>query len=611
MSRPRKAKPLRTYPTRTAGRKLIAVAAVSVALVAGMTSSVAVAQAPSAKADAAPVAGATEAAPGTVAERLIVGYKSGAAEATSNKAADADAAAKGKEAGEDLDFQRRLGSGAALVDLGEDISKTDVADVISEYRADPQVAYVVPDRLNKPQATPNDTEYTKQWDLYESTAGMNLPGAWDKTTGTGVTVAVIDTGYVAHSDLAANIVGGYDFIADTAVANDGNGRDSNPADPGDWTAANECVAGEPATTSSWHGTHVAGTIAAVTNNSKGVAGIAYGAKVSPLRVLGKCGGYDSDIIDAITWASGGTVSGVPANANVAKVINMSLGGSGACTTATQTAINAAVNRGTTVVVAAGNSNANAANYSPASCSNVISVAATNRAGARSYYSNFGSIVDIAAPGGETRTVETGGILSTLNAGTAGPGSESYDYYQGTSMAAPHIAGLAALLKSASSALTPAQIESAIKTNSRALPGACSGGCGAGLADAAKTVQAVTGGGTTGGTTFTNTTAVSIPDNGAAIESSISVTGRTGNAPSTLQVGVDITHTYRGDLVLTLVAPDGSTYPLKASSSDSADNLVTTYTVNASSEVANGTWKLRVQDVAAADTGRLNNWQLTF
>lgn len=612
MSRPRKAKPLRTSPSRTAGRKLISVAAVSVALVAGMTTSVAVAQTPTAKADASPaVAGATEAAPGTVAERLIVGYKSGAAEATSNKAADADAAAKGKEAGESLDFQRRLGSGAALVDLGEDLTKTDVADVISEYQADPQVAYVVPDRLNKPQATPNDTEYTKQWDLFESTAGMNLPGAWDKTTGTGVTVAVIDTGYVAHSDLAANIVGGYDFIADTTVANDGNGRDSNPADPGDWTAANECAAGDPASTSSWHGTHVAGTIAAVTNNSKGVAGIAYGAKVSPLRVLGKCGGYDSDIIDAITWASGGTVSGVPANTNVAKVINMSLGGGGACTSATQTAINAAVNRGTTVVVAAGNSNANAANYSPASCSNVISVAATNRAGARSYYSNFGSVVDIAAPGGETRTVDSNGILSTLNAGSSTPGGEAYDYYQGTSMAAPHIAGLAALLKSASSSLTPAQIESAIKTNSRALPGACSGGCGAGLADAAKTVQAVTGGGSTGGTTFTNTTAVSIPDNGAAIESSISVTGRTGNAPSALQVGVDITHTYRGDLVLTLVAPDGSTYPLKASSSDSADNLVTTYSVNASSEVANGTWKLRVQDVAAADTGRLNNWKLTF
>ncbi|MDX3518391.1 S8 family peptidase [Streptomyces scabiei] len=603
---------MRTSTSRLTGRKLISVAAVSVALVAGMTSSVAVAQAPSAKADAAPaLAGATEAAPGTTAERLIVGYKSGATEATSNKAADADAAAKGKETGESLDFQRRLGSGAALVDLGDDVTKADVADVIAEYKADPQVAYVAPDRLNKAMATPNDTEYSKQWDLYEATAGMNVPGAWDKVTGTGVTVAVIDTGYVAHSDLAANIVGGYDFISDTKVANDGNGRDSNPADPGDWTAANECAAGDPAGTSSWHGTHVAGTIAAVTNNSKGVAGIAYGAKVSPLRVLGKCGGYDSDIIDAITWASGGTVSGVPANTNVAKVINMSLGGGGACTSATQTAINAAVNRGTTVVVAAGNSNANAANYSPASCNNVISVAATNRAGSRSYYSNFGSIVDIAAPGGETRTVQSGGILSTLNAGASTPGSESYDYYQGTSMAAPHIAGLAALVKSANSALTPAQIESAIKTNSRALPGTCSGGCGAGLADAAKTVQAVTGGGSTGGTTFTNTTPLSIPDNGAAVESSISVTGRTGNAPSALQVGVDITHTYRGDLVLDLVAPDGSTYRLKASSSDSADDLVTTYSVNASSEVANGTWKLRVQDVAASDTGRVNSWKLTF
>ncbi|WP_328836531.1 S8 family peptidase [Streptomyces europaeiscabiei] len=602
---------MRTSTSRTSGRKLISVAAVSVALVAGMTSSVAFAQAPSAKADAAPsVAGATEAAPGTTAERLIVGYKSGAAEATSNKAADADATAKGKEAGESLDFQRRLGSGAALVDLGEDLTKADVADVIAEYQADPQVAYVAPDRLNKAMATPNDTEYSKQWDLSEATAGMNVPGAWDKVTGTGVTVAVIDTGYVAHSDLAANIVGGYDFIADTAVSVDGNGRDSNPADPGDWNNATECGTGVPASDSSWHGTHVAGTIAAATNNSKGIAGIAYGAKISPVRVLGKCGGYDSDIIDAITWASGGTVSGVPANTNVAKVINMSLGGGGACTTATQSAITAAVNRGTTVVVAAGNSNDNAANYSPASCNNVISVAATNRAGSRSSYSNFGSVVDIAAPGGETRTAESGGILSTLNAGTKTPTSESYAYYQGTSMAAPHIAGLAALVKSANSALTPAQIESAIKTNSRALPGTCSGGCGAGLADAAKTVQAVTGG-STGGTTFTSTTAVSIPDNGAAIESSIPVTGLTGNAPSTLQVGVDITHTYRGDLVLDLVAPDGSTYRLKASSSDSADNLVTTYSVNASSEVANGTWKLRVQDVAASDTGRLNNWKLTF
>lgn len=593
-------------------RKLISVAAVSAALLTAATTSAAVAQ-DSPTQEAAVPAAQTEAAPGTPAERLIVGYKSGAAEAKSNKAAEADAAAKGEESGEDLDFKRRLGSGAALVDLGENLSRTDVADVVAEYRADPQVAYVVPDRLNKPLATPNDTEYGKQWDLFETTAGMNVPGAWDVATGSGVTVAVIDTGYVTHSDLGANIVAGYDFISDATVGNDGNGRDSNPADPGDWTAANECASGDPAYGSSWHGTHVAGTIAAVTNNGKGVAGIAYGAKVSPLRVLGKCGGYDSDIIDAITWASGGTVSGVPANANVAKVINMSLGGGGACSTATQSAINAAVNRGTTVVVAAGNSNANASGYSPASCANVISVAAADRQGNRSYYSNYGSVVDIAAPGGETNSVAANGILSTLNSGAQGPSAENYDYYQGTSMAAPHVAGLAALMKSANPALTPAQIESAIKTNSRALPGTCSGGCGAGLADAAKTVQAVSGsGGSTGGTTFTSTSAVSIPDNGSAIESPITVSGRSGNAPSALQVGVDITHTYRGDLVVDLVAPDGSTYRLKSSSSsDSADNVIATYTVNASSETANGTWKLRVQDTAAQDTGRVNSWKLTF
>ncbi|SER22747.1 serine protease [Streptomyces sp. yr375] len=602
---------MRTSPALR--RKLISVAAVSAALLTAASTASAVAASDAVSPGSAVPAAQTEAAPGAPAERLIVGYKSGAAEAKSNPAAESDAAAKGKEAGEDVDFQRRLGTGAALVDLGADLTKADVADVVARYQADPQVAYVVPDRLNKPKADPNDTEYAKQWDLFESTAGMNVPAAWGTTTGTGVTVAVIDTGYVTHSDLAANIVGGYDFIADTAVSVDGDGRDSNPADPGDGYNANECGSGVPAGSSSWHGTHVAGTIAAVTNNSKGIAGIAYGAKISPVRVLGKCGGYDSDIIDAITWASGGTVSGVPANGNVAKVINMSLGGDGACSSATQTAINGAVGRGTTVVVASGNDNDNVANHNPGNCNNVISVAATNRAGAKASYSNFGSLVDISAPGGQTSTGTANGILSTLNSGSRTPSTESYAYYQGTSMATPHIAGLVALMKSANSTLTPAQIETAIKANARALPGACSGGCGAGLADAAKTVAAVSGsGGTTAGTTFSSTTTAAVPDNGSAIESSIAVSGRTGNAPSTLQVGVDITHTYRGDLVIDLVAPDGTAYRLKsANSSDSADNVNTTYSVDASGESANGTWKLRVQDTAARDTGQLNSWKLTF
>ncbi|MGW7193873.1 S8 family peptidase, partial [Streptomyces sp. NPDC054838] len=446
-------------------------------------------------------AAAAPAVPGAApVQNLIVGYKPSAAEAGSNTAAAADAAAKAKKAGKKAKFDRRLGTGAALVSLGGATAPADAADVMAQFRADPDVAYVEPDARAYAMATPNDTEYAKQWDLFEPTAGMNVPAAWDKTTGSGVTVAVIDTGYVTHSDVAPNIVAGYDFISDSTAARDGNGRDNNPADQGDWSAAGGCGTGSTASGSSWHGTHVAGTIAAAANNAKGVAGIAYNAKIQPVRVLGKCGGATSDIVDAITWASGGSVPGIPANATPAKVINMSLGGSGTCGTSYQNAINAAVARGTTVVVAAGNSNADASGFTPASCNNVITVAASNRTGDRSFYSNFGTRIDITAPGGETRratdtpgtvTTPENGILSSLNAGATTPGAEIYKPYQGTSMASPHVAGLAALLVAAKPSLTPAQIKSAIKANARPLAGACTGGCGAGLADAAATVNAVT------------------------------------------------------------------------------------------------------------------------
>ncbi|MEU3448460.1 S8 family serine peptidase [Streptomyces thermolilacinus] len=563
--------------------------------------------------------------PAAPVEKVIVTYKTSAAEATSNAAAKSDTAEKAAKTGEKLSFERRLAGGPALVDLGTATSKQDIAAVMDAFRADPAVASVEADIRAYPMAvTPNDTEYAKQWDLFEPTGGMNVPGAWDKTTGSGVTVAVIDTGYAAHSDLAANTIPGYDFISSSADARDGNGRDSDAKDEGDWNATDgECGTGSRASNSSWHGTHVAGTIGAVTNNAKGIAGIAYGAKVQHVRVLGKCGGSSSDIADAITWASGGTVPGVPANPTPAKVINMSLGGaSSTCPSVYQNAINGAVSRGATVVVAAGNSNTNASGFTPANCSNIINVASTSREGNRSYYSNYGSIIDVSAPGGETRratdtpgtiTTPQNGIYSTLNSGTTVQSLENYQPYQGTSMAAPHIAGLAALLKSAKSTLTPAEIETAIKSNARPLPGTCSGGCGAGIADATKTVNAVTGGTTTPtpGTTFTNTTNVTISDN-TTVTSSIAVTGVTGNAPSTLKVDVDIKHTWRGDLVIDLVAPDGSLYRLKnSSSSDSADNVIGTYTVNASSEVANGTWKLQVRDVASGDTGYIDSWGLTF
>ncbi|MFJ8132190.1 S8 family peptidase [Streptomyces hydrogenans] len=554
--------------------------------------------------------------PSAPVEKVIVTYKAKTAEAGSNAAAKSDAAAKGKETGEKLAFERRLATGAALVDLGGSATKQDVNEVMAAFRADPSVAAVEPDARAYPMAvTPNDTDYAKQWDLFEATGGMNVPAAWDKTTGSGVTVAVIDTGYAAHSDLASNIVSGYDFISDSDTARDDDGRDADPKDEGTWTLAGTCGEDSGASNSSWHGTHVAGTIAAVTNNTKGIAGVAYNAKIQPIRVLGKCGGATSDIADAITWASGGTVPGVPDNVTPAKVINLSLGAPNtSCSTTYQTAITAAVKRGTTVVVSAGNSNANVSTHAPANCANVISVAATNRAGGRSYYSNYGTTIDVSAPGGETRnandtpgtvTTPENAIYSTLNSGTTVQSTESYKPYQGTSMAAPHIAGLAALLKSAKSTLTPAEIETAIKENARALPGTCTGGCGAGIADAAATVKAVTG------SVFTNTSDVRILDN-TTVSSSIAVTGRTGNAPAALKVGVDIKHTYRGDLVVDLIAPDGTVRNLKASSaSDSADNVLTTYTVDASNEVANGTWKLRVRDVYTGDTGYIDSWSLTF
>ena len=178
----------------------------------------------------------------------------------------------------------------------------------------------------------------------------------------------------------------------------------------DWITAAESssgyFAGCQVHNSSWHGTHTAGTIGAASNNGVGVAGVNWNSKILPVRVLGKCGGYTSDIADGMRWAAGLSVSGVPANANPAKVLNLSLGGYGACDATYQNAVNAIVAAGTTIVVSAGNSNADAVNYRPGNCTGVITVAATNRDGGRAYYSNYGSTVEISAPGGETDVTPT-------------------------------------------------------------------------------------------------------------------------------------------------------------------------------------------------------------
>jgi serine protease len=395
----------------------------------------------------------------------------------------------GQEFGLTMRTLHSTATGANIVHLGKSMSVAEVAKVARELQArDPNVEYAEPDRMMHKMLTPNDPRYAEQWQYADPVGGLRANTAWDSATGTGVVVAVIDTGYRPHADLSGQFVQGYDFITDTAIAADGNGRDSDASDPGDSTTAGQCGAGEPASGSSWHGTHVAGTIAARTNNGVGVAGTAFNAKILPVRVLGKCGGYTSDIADAIIWSSGGTVSGVPANANPAKVINMSLGGGGACDTTTQNAINSARSRGTVVIVAAGNENQDASNSNPANCAGVVTVAATTKAGGRAYYSNFGSVVDVAAPGGDSR-VAGGGILSTLNSGTTTPGADSYAFYQGTSMATPHVAGVAALMLSKTPGMTPDQVEAKLKSSARTFPASCVG-CGAGLVDAAAAVGTV-------------------------------------------------------------------------------------------------------------------------
>ncbi|MBN8489238.1 MAG: S8 family serine peptidase [Burkholderiales bacterium] len=427
--------------------------------------------------------GAPAGAPST--DRLIVKYRDGVLAAAALDRAQEMA----NRSGVQLRVLRDTALGAKVIKMDQRLALKDARRLARAMAvADPDIEYAEPDQILQAQLTPNDTSYASQWHYYEATAGLNLPPAWDKSTGAGVVVAVIDTGYRPHADLAANLVAGYDMIADVATANDGNGRDADPSDPGDWVAANECGYTHPAENSSWHGTHVAGTIAAVTNNANGVAGVAFGAKVQPVRVLGKCGGYTSDIADGIIWASGGTVSGAPANATPARVINMSLGGSGSCSTTTQNAINGARSRGTVVVVAAGNSNANASNFNPANCAGVITVAAVGRTGARAYYSNYGAVVDLAAPGGDMSTGTANGVYSTLNAGTSTPGADSYAYYQGTSMATPHVAGAAALMLAANPALTPDEVETRMKASTRAFPGVCNQ-CGSGIVDASAAVDA--------------------------------------------------------------------------------------------------------------------------
>ena len=325
----------------------------------------------------------------------------------------------------------------------------DTLHAVKALRGRADVASADLNYIRKINAIPNDPHYSRQWHY----PLLSLPSAWDVTTGQNAIVAVIDTGVLLnHPDLQGQFVAGYDFISNRNIANDGDGIDNNPNDNGD----------SPGTGShSYHGTHVAGTIAAASNNSKGVAGVAWNAKIMPLRVLGVGGGTDYDISQAVRYAAGLSNDSGKVPEKRADVINLSLGGGGS-SFAAQQAFNEARAAGVIIVAAAGNESTSAPSY-PAAYDGVISVSAVDPQKQLAPYSNYGNKIDVSAPGGDTSVDRNGdgfsdGVLSTLASGDGVGITYNYKLYQGTSMATPHMAGVVALMKSANPDLTPVQMD---------------------------------------------------------------------------------------------------------------------------------------------------------
>jgi len=412
-------------------------------------------------------------------------------------AAVVDAATTLEAKGVQLGLERGLPAIAAGLYRASGLTKAETLAVARELTARPEVAYAQPNYLYQPLAVPNDPLYGRQWH-YQSIA---MEGAWDVTTGSSsVVVAVLDTGILyssadpskRHPDFAGRTVPGYDFITDPAIAADGDGRDPDPFDAVKYE--------------NYHGSHVAGTIGAASNNGVGVTGVDWQAKLLPVRVLGVGGGTLADIVDGLMWAAGYGVSGVPANANPADVVNLSLGGAGACSPAWQAAFDLVADD-VIVVVAAGNANVNASWFSPAGCAGVITVGATDVAGERSWYSNYGSRIDVMAPGGDLDEDLDGdrfpdGVYSIGFNDTSG--AFTYVYQQGTSMAAPHVAGVVALMKALEPTLDTAGALAALRASATPLTDAACDGwgaertltsidCGAGLIDAFKALSYIDAG----------------------------------------------------------------------------------------------------------------------
>ena len=426
---------------------------------------------------------AQSARPADVTDQIIVKWRE--SNATVAKSVPQRASKLTSTAGIALQHKRNGWGKTEVYKLDRMMAKGELQTVLDRLNADPDVEYAVADKRRFAQLLPSDPMVVDQWYLQSTeVAATRTDQAWDVTTGNSATVvAVLDTGVrPEHPDLIGKLLPGADFIAEPIIANDGDGRDSDASDAGDWVAPSDrtgiltnCDTGP----SSWHGTRVSSLIAAATNEGQGMAGLGWNARILPVRVLGKCGGRDSDIIDAMVWAAGLPVDGMPTNQFPANIINLSLGGDGACTANYQAAVDRITAAGVLVVASVGNEGV--AVGTPANCDGVLGVSGLRHAGTKVGYSSLGPGADIGAPAGNcVNTTVTDAtpcvysILAAIDTGTTVPVSPGYtDRVNrpnfGTSFSAPLVSGAVALLHAVNPSLSPAQYSAVIMGTSNPFP----------------------------------------------------------------------------------------------------------------------------------------------